>query len=270
MSPPSGSYNTSDPCDFASLLERIADGDRAAEQELVHRFWRGLQFILHRQTQDPELVADICQDTFVIVLEKARRAEIDNPLGLAAFIHQVGRNLLSGYFRKEKRRATDSADWLFTVPDPGMEVYQQVYADKVVGWVSAMMDSLPTERDRDILRSYFLHQQSKADICARLSLEADHFDRILSRARQRLKQVILHKLQDPDNKVPSGEIPGLLILALAINTPHLAQLPDLFSNKVGGNAVSQHLLTDTSASRFKTGMDVSEDITDSSDNGRTA
>ena len=59
------------------LLERIRNGDKQAEEALVSQYWRGLHYIVNRQTSDAELAADIAQDAFVVVITKARKGEIE-------------------------------------------------------------------------------------------------------------------------------------------------------------------------------------------------
>lgn len=55
----------------AGLLQRVAEGDDAALQELFDRHAAWLQLRLQRRTSDPDLVADALQDTFVAVWRSA-------------------------------------------------------------------------------------------------------------------------------------------------------------------------------------------------------
>ena len=55
----------------ADLLQRVADGDDAALQELFDRHAAWLQLRLQRRSSDPDLVADALQDTFVAVWRSA-------------------------------------------------------------------------------------------------------------------------------------------------------------------------------------------------------
>ena len=71
------------------LLERIRNGDKQAEEALVSQYWRGLHYIVNRQTSDAELAADIAQDAFVVVITKARKGEIENAAAIASFIRNV-------------------------------------------------------------------------------------------------------------------------------------------------------------------------------------
>ncbi|WP_416305962.1 RNA polymerase sigma factor [Neptunicella sp. SCSIO 80796] len=214
----SGQQNNSTASDFdtETLVTRITSGDRSAEQLLANRYWRGLTFVLNRQTDDKELVADLVQDTFIIVITKARNGAIDNPAALSAFIRQTGINLLIAHYRKEKRRATQPDDDIdIRVPTDALGMSHLLNSEKAVQLVQQVMQELNTKRDCQILQNYFIYEQDKKQICADLQLSAEHFDRVLFRARQRLKQLILHKLHDTQsNNISSSLLTITLLVSL--------------------------------------------------------
>jgi RNA polymerase sigma-70 factor (ECF subfamily) len=201
------------------LLAQIAKGDKKSEQELITRHWRGLYFILYRRTKDPDLAADLAQDTFVIVIDKARNGGIENPSVFSGFIRQVGINLMNAHYRKEKRRSTDShSDIDVHIPDNSPTLYQQLEAKNMLGIVEQLLDELTVERDRQILKHYFIYEKDKSEICQYLELSPEHFDRVLQRARARLKQLVFLKLgSEPTGKVASSLF-NTTLLVLAVMT----------------------------------------------------
>ena len=64
----------------AALIERIVQGDKNAERQLVENYYQGLLFILYRQTDSLSLAEDLTQDTFVVVLRKLRDGDLRNLL----------------------------------------------------------------------------------------------------------------------------------------------------------------------------------------------
>ena len=56
--------------------------------------------------------------------------------------------------------------------------------------VMALLDELPTERDREILVRFYLDGTDKQQLCQELGLSPKHFDRVLMRARSRLRTII--------------------------------------------------------------------------------
>ena len=177
--------------DSNNLVSRIGAGDLAAEEELVAQYWKGLYFILKRRCADPQLAADLAQDTFIIVITKARKGEINKPNAVAGFIRQTGVNLMIAHFRKEKRRATEAhGEVIFEIPDQKTNIARAVESNQTLELVSQLMGELKVSRDQDILHSFYIKEEDKISICKRLDLTAEHFDRVLFRARARLKQLI--------------------------------------------------------------------------------
>lgn len=229
------------------MLSQIANGHRELEQELVSRYWRGLYFVLFQRTQDSELAADLAQDTLLIVIEKAREGAIEKPLGLATFIKQVGINLMIAHFRKEKRRVTDTqSDIDVYIPDDSPSLYKQFESQEMLAIVRQLLDELTVERDRKILSDHFIYHKDKHEICLTLGLSSEHFDRVLQRARARLKQLVYMEL-NPDVTLGKGvpfKIFGPAIFAVCVLSSliHYQAKEHYLSNLVGGLATQRHLV----------------------------
>ncbi len=99
------------------------------------------------------------------------------------------------HFRKETRRATDIyGEVSIEVPDVTTNVSRAVESNQTLNLVQQLIDEMKVERDRDILLSYYAKEEEKSSICNRLELTPAHFDRVLFRARRRLKQLIDFKI----------------------------------------------------------------------------
>jgi DNA-directed RNA polymerase specialized sigma24 family protein len=70
----------------ASLVSRIRDGDRAAEEELGNTYRRGVLLICHVRTRDREAARDLAQEIFIAVLRALRQEQLRDAEKLAAFI----------------------------------------------------------------------------------------------------------------------------------------------------------------------------------------
>ena len=180
----------------ALMVTRIGEGDALAETALVNKYYKSLHFILMRRcNNDEQLAADIAQDAFIVVINKAREKRINSPEAIAAFIRQTGVNLMIAHFRKETRRATDTyGEVSIEVPDVTTNVSRAVESNQTLNLVQQLIEEMKVERDRDILLSYYAKEEEKSSICSRLELTPAHFDRVLFRARSRLKQLIDFKI----------------------------------------------------------------------------
>ncbi|MES1245153.1 MAG: sigma-70 family RNA polymerase sigma factor [Acidobacteriota bacterium] len=179
----------------AELTERIHRGDRTAEEELVHRYSRGLLFHLRRTAGDPDLADDLHQETFRVVLERLRGEGIADPERLAGFILGTGRNLFLGGWRKRARRGEGtSLDALEGAaaepPDPVPGQLDRVLQEEEILKVRRLIGELGTDRDRQILFRFYVAEEGKERICADLGLSSLHFNRVLFRARQRFKELL--------------------------------------------------------------------------------
>jgi RNA polymerase sigma-70 factor (ECF subfamily) len=174
------------------LVRRIASGDATAEGELFQRYSRGLLFLLRRLA--PELAEDLHQETFRIVLERLRKRELDDPAGLAGFLRGIARNLVIAERRKSARRRTDADEEELAQavsPTPGQ--LSAVLLDEEAETVRQLIRELPTERDRQLLLRFYVTEEDKESLCADLGLDSLHFNRVLFRARQRFKELLLER-----------------------------------------------------------------------------
>jgi RNA polymerase sigma-70 factor (ECF subfamily) len=176
----------------AELCERIHASDPKAEALLVERLQPGLRLILHRATGgDLDLAHELCQETLIIVIKRLRTSTLREPSELAAFAAQTARNLAIAHRRKDARRRTqadlDSVNMAF---DLGRSQPEEVAVGRLGAIVQRLLDQLPTERDRSILKRFYLHEEDKDTICHDLSLSDLAFNQVLFRARNRFRELI--------------------------------------------------------------------------------
>lgn len=198
-----------------NLVSRIINGEKKAEQELVEKYWKSLFFIINKQANDPQLAQDITQDTFIVVISKAREGKIENPNAISAFVRQVGINLLIAYYRKNTRQKTDTNEHIqIQFPDPSVSLSKKLSNQQLAVIVRQVLDELPTKRDKELLYRYFIYGEQKQVICREFELSPEHFDRVLHRARNRLKQILQIKLGSDNSKFNLSQ---LLLVVIAVN-----------------------------------------------------
>lgn len=187
------SPSTDEQAASADLVHRVRTGNRGAESDLVHRYTRGLRHVLRRRTQDECLAEDLMQDTFRIAIERLRKEPIDQPECLAGFLYSTARNLLIAHQRKEWRRGTTAdSEAVERVPDESRSPFREVSRQQVSRLVRQLLSELPVPRDREILQRFYVQEQDKDEICRALELDSLHFNRVLHRAKQRFRQLLLH------------------------------------------------------------------------------
>ncbi len=178
----------------AELVQRIRHGETAAETEMVERYGPGLRLLLARLGASPSLNDDIYQGTFATVLPKVREGKVHEPAALVGFLRSTARNLL-----RDDRRKSDCYDHLDDEAHSPLisrggslatEANQldQVLAAEEAQLARRVLDELRYDRDREVLTRYYLKGESGHEICGDLDVTPRLFNRILYRARQRLRE----------------------------------------------------------------------------------
>ncbi|MCG8460546.1 MAG: sigma-70 family RNA polymerase sigma factor, partial [Holophagales bacterium] len=173
------------------LVRRIQAGDLAAEAEMVERYSRGILFMLRRFTGDEARAEDLHQETFRLALEKVRGGELREPGKLSVFLHGIARNLSIADYRQSSRHPTlADGEVIEASPDGGPSPLRHLLAKENADIVRRLLAELEPERDRAILLEFLVAERPKAEICAELGLTSLHFNRVLHRARQRLRDLV--------------------------------------------------------------------------------
>ncbi len=182
------SRNRFDPIE---LIAKIDSGDSRAESELVSHFAPALRLILQKRYQDEQLRQDVFQDTFRVLIESIRSKSLKNPKALSSFIQSTAINLAREYIYQEGRhRVIDEPGEIDRVISTEFNNEKRLEKEELISFVRNVTQSLETDRDRLILIRYYLEEQDKELICKELDLESAHFDRVLYRAKQRLRKLI--------------------------------------------------------------------------------
>jgi RNA polymerase sigma-70 factor, ECF subfamily len=109
-----------EPADEAALIERCRADDRAAHDELYHRFRRQVAGNLYRVLGDRNDLEDLVQEVFVIAFRGLSRFRGD--ARLSTWLYRICVNVALGRIRTRKRRpaAIGVADLDATSPDPSL------------------------------------------------------------------------------------------------------------------------------------------------------
>ncbi len=165
--------------------------DAAAERELAQRLRPGLRVLLRARMGGSAVVDDLVQEALILIIARWRQGEIVDAQQQVAFAHTTAVHLASNATRTEARRRRLASDYAHSVEaqfEPSPE--ERMQQGQLLEAVRTLVDELPNKRDRELLRAYYLDDLGKAEICVLLQLEARHFDRVLHRARVRLREFV--------------------------------------------------------------------------------
>jgi RNA polymerase sigma-70 factor (ECF subfamily) len=181
--------------EIEQIVAAALTGDRRAETRMLVVLRPGVLAVLrfgafHRWV-DAE---DLTQETLHIVVERVRAGTIEDPRRVFSFAASTARNLALNAARKALRQQTVVDSDLVDELAQNLEMEQGELSDSddrhLAEAVVAMLEELPTERDRQMLTRFYLDGVDKQQLCRELSLSPKHFDRVLMRARSRLRTII--------------------------------------------------------------------------------
>jgi len=173
--------------DYASVAERIASGDRSAEELLVAELQPGLRAMLIARTRDRELACDLLQETLWETIAALRKGALREPAKLPGFVMGIARNLVNRQFRTSQRRPP-----MIELPDdlpaavvrPTFDEEQERMAA-----VSAALQEIDAD-DRLLLQDLLVNGVSPAAIAARQGLNVEAVRKRKSRALSRLRKAV--------------------------------------------------------------------------------
>jgi RNA polymerase sigma-70 factor, ECF subfamily len=190
--------------DLADLAERIRSGDAGAETQLLSRFMLGVRVLLRRHAHGAAIaIDDLAQDVLSAVLEQLRKGGIRDAAALPAYIRTSAMHRLHAEQRalQQTAQSHESIDG----EDPrlvanGSHPGDELDAARKARQVRELLGSLPVERDREVLRRFYLNEESCEAICAALDIDADHFRRVIHRARTRFREILTKAGLGPDSE----------------------------------------------------------------------
>jgi RNA polymerase sigma-70 factor, ECF subfamily len=178
--------------DYGSLVSRIIAGDADAEAELVTLFQGRILHIILRITNNPSLVEDFSQGTFLIVIRKIRNGDVKKPESLGSFVAKVARNHAIEQIRGLKRTVSEDLELVEQVPDPSPSPLEQLQTSEKHDEIREVIGQL-IPRDKVLMLRFYIKEEPKEVICADLGLTSAQFDRVLHRARNRFGALYLKR-----------------------------------------------------------------------------
>src|SRR5262249_6199712 len=135
-------------------------------------------------------------------VEQIRSGEVRESEKLCGFICGLARNLAIGHLRRLSRWEIGNAD-APTPVDHAPNPYDKLLNKERAVIVRQVISEMRSDRDRQILYRFFITEEDKEKICADLGLTSLHFNRVLSRALKRFKD--LYEKKFGKNKEYPGE-----------------------------------------------------------------
>jgi DNA-directed RNA polymerase specialized sigma24 family protein len=173
------------PIPWASLVERVRDGDRRASEELCAALAGSARARLHWGV-DPQLLDDKLHDVLVSLLEAIRDNVIRDPERVAGFVGTLTRRRVSLHIRTNiSRRSHLVPIGLMDFAAPAEESPEAAAAQRESADTLRKILRRVCARDREILLRFYMEEQDPERICREMGLSPTQFRLYKSRALAR-------------------------------------------------------------------------------------
>jgi RNA polymerase sigma-70 factor, ECF subfamily len=172
---------------FEEVVENVQNGNPEGLDQL-YRVFRTLSGSLRRQVGHEEF-EDRVHDMFIVVVEAIREGKLREPGALPSYIHGVARLSVCSQIGVKVRRERLSGSlrqWV-SVRTKALSPEEQLQQRERIRLMKELLGTL-SEREREILTRFYLHEHTKEQICADLALTETQFRLTKSRAKQRLSR----------------------------------------------------------------------------------
>ena len=164
--------------------------DRAAvEQALVSKYPE-LTRLLMRKIGNRQLALDMLHEAVVTTLSKMKGSEPLPAAVIAGQIFRVAINHSRNHWRHTKNMAADSEQEFKSIADAAVSAWEDSQRASNRQLVRRFLQGLERKRDREVLVRFYLNEEDKAQVCSALSLSELQFKSVVSRARERMRQLM--------------------------------------------------------------------------------
>ena len=139
-------------------------------------------------------VDDIVQEALMRFMVAAREEKIHNQAAVGAFLNGICRNVVSEYRRRNMRDEPMPE----VVPEPPGKSIPEAELFELRQAIAQGMEQL-SERDRRVLRAFYLEEKSKDEILKQTGMTDENFRVVLCRAKERFRAIYLERTQHPGN-----------------------------------------------------------------------
>lgn len=175
--------------DDVNLAKGISQGNPRLEELFVRKYRQKLVLMLIRLTKDAARAEDLTHEALILVLQKLRSNSLNEPEKLCAYAYSTARYVYFGWLRKHDNQV-ELRDAMDDFPCIRREPEEEYITNENISNLRRSIGSLSVERDREILSRRYFRNQTKVEICDALYLSPTHYNRVISRARTRLKECV--------------------------------------------------------------------------------
>ena len=150
----------------------------------------GIRALLERRCGSAAIAEDVLSQAIETSLEKLRDGSIARPELIRGYIYRVALNHWRNFKRTDKSARTVT-DGIEEIEDEGRtEAAASLEQSRWAKLMREVLGELTNPRDRALIVGFYLEEEEKDALCSRLGLSAEHFNRVVHRARERFRALL--------------------------------------------------------------------------------
>ena len=175
--------------DWTDLLRRVQDREIAAADELYTLISRGILFLLRRRLPIEES-KDRLHEVFLILIDAIQSGRIDDPRAFPGYAVTIAKRQAWSQIRMRSgpECSCDEGVMERVFADGKDDPYKILAAAEQHTLLNRALGLLHP-RQREVLRRFYLFEESKEEICASMNLTETQFRLLKSRAKARFGEV---------------------------------------------------------------------------------
>ena len=173
-----------------ALLKQVADGDETALRTLFDEHAPWLKLRLQRRTSDPDLVAEVIQDTFVVVWRSAGKYRGDGDVG--AWMWGIAIRRLISLLRGHREPTAAEAEFIAAASPAARSAEDELLVAVEYGDVGAALRSLSPEL-RTIVQAMVIDGLSSREAARLLGIPQGTAKSRMRAAKSQLRGIVLEQ-----------------------------------------------------------------------------
>lgn len=198
------------------MVRQVQAGDQDAAATLYETFHNDVYYFILKTVSDPELAADLTQDTFMEILQTI--GKLTEPAAFVNWSRQIAYHRCTAHFRKRQELLADEDEDGYSVFDTMAEQREEFIPDEALDKaelkraIHAMIDSLPEEQRAAVMLRYF-DELSVSEIARIQGVSEGTVKSRLNYGRKSIRQAVERYEQTSGVKLRcAGVVPLLLWL----------------------------------------------------------
>jgi RNA polymerase sigma-70 factor, ECF subfamily len=177
-----------------AYIENLRNSDPETEQHFVKYFSELIHLKLRSRLSSHDAIEDVRQETFARIFVLLRGKEgVRNASALGALVNSICNHVLLEYYRLHSRNeAMDDASEI-DIPAEGKGVLGEILTKDTQKNVRQILDKL-SGRDRQLLKSIFLDERDKDEVCKEFGVDREYLRVLLHRAKLSFKSFYVKQI----------------------------------------------------------------------------